>query len=140
AEVNLLYFSFLELEKGVVKSNLIRLIFEYRMLQIQGIGPNVYECVVCTEEKNGMLFDIRRGGLVCPDCIAKNPMLKEDKPFRILGDTVYTLKYILSADIKKLFSFNVSEEVLMDLKRISGDYFRMHVGHTFKSLQFLTED
>nr|MCR5203293.1 DNA repair protein RecO [Lachnospiraceae bacterium] len=47
AEVNLLYFSFLELEKGVVKSNLIRLIFEYRMLQIQGIGPNVYECVVC---------------------------------------------------------------------------------------------
>ena len=56
---------------------------------------------------------------------------------RILSDTLYTMQYIVSADITKLYTFAVSDDVLEELRSIMKEYLSIYVHHDFKSAAFL---
>jgi DNA repair protein RecO (recombination protein O) len=71
--------------------------------------------------------------MFCADCSNKVSGIA------VNDSTRYALQYIVSSTIEKLFSFKVSDEVLQELCRISGDYTAYYVHHTFKSLQIITE-
>jgi DNA repair protein RecO (recombination protein O) len=51
-----------------------------------------------------------------------------------LDSTRYTLQFILSTPLEKLYSFTVSDEVLAELKQIMKEYMAHYVHHDFKSL------
>lgn len=51
--------------------------------------------------------------------------------------TVYTLQYIASSPIEKLYTFTVSDEVLEQLRQVAAEYMKRYVGHRFKSLEVL---
>jgi len=47
------------------------------------------------------------------------------------------MQYIVSADITKLYTFAVSDDVLEELRRIMKEYLSIYVHHDFKSAAFL---
>lgn len=51
--------------------------------------------------------------------------------------TVYTLEFIASTPVVKLYTFAVTEEVLAQLQDIAADYREKIWGHHFKSLEML---
>lgn len=51
--------------------------------------------------------------------------------------TVYALEYIVSSSIEKLYTFNVTPQVLAQLQEEAQWYCRKIIGHEFKSLEIL---
>ena len=52
-------------------------------------------------------------------------------------DTIYTIEYILSANVTKLFSFRVNEKVLKELSNLAKQYCRHCIDKQFRSLSIL---
>lgn len=130
--LKLLYAALLALSKKRIPNLLIRYIFELKIVCINGEGPQVFHCVACGKQKEGMVFSAFRGGLVCADC-----RVGIRDGIRMNPSTLYTLQYIVSTPVEKLFSFVVSEEVLDELGRIMKNYLKLHVDKRFKSLEIL---
>ena len=49
----------------------------------------------------------------------------------------YAISYIESSSIEKLYTFSVTDEVLLELKRAAEEYRKKIMDHTFKSLEIL---
>lgn len=56
---------------------------------------------------------------------------------RILESTTYALNYIERSPIEKLYTFNVTDEVLAELESVSERYCRRFMDRNFKSLEIL---
>ena len=129
--LKLLYQSIRALASKSYDNRLVRVIYELRAMAIGGEGPQVFSCMKCQKKENLKLFSVVRGGLFCGQCMDAAP------GFEILDATRYTLQYILSVPIGKLYSFKVSDEVLEELMRISREYLAHYLKHDFKSTLFL---
>ena len=69
--------------------------------------------------------------MFCEECA------KQVQGRKILDSTRYTLQFVISTPVEKLYSFTVSDEVLEELKSIMREYMSFYVHHEFKSLQIL---
>ncbi|NLG02247.1 MAG: DNA repair protein RecO, partial [Clostridia bacterium] len=56
---------------------------------------------------------------------------------RLLESTSYAISYIVDSSIEKLYTFNVSTEVLNELRRVSDYYRSRYIDKKFKSLEIL---
>lgn len=56
---------------------------------------------------------------------------------KLQESTVYTLQYIASSSIEKLYTFQVTDSVLEELKQVSAGFMKQFVGREFKSLEVL---
>lgn len=131
--LKLLYQSLRALESPAYPNSLVRIIFELKAMSINGEGPEVFSCIHCHSRENLISFSVRRGGCFCESC------RKDAHAKRILDSTRYTMQYIISTPVNKLFSFNVSQEVLEELKQLMKEYMQYYVHHTFKSLETMEE-
>lgn len=130
--LKLLYQTLRALSSGKIKRELVRYIFELKALVINGEYPEVFRCENCGATDQGVLFSSKNHGLLCEECQA----LASDG-IAISGSTLYTLQYIVSSTIEKLYTFTVSDEVLAQLRRILKQYISMYVDKKFKSLEIL---
>lgn len=107
-------------------------VFEMRLMSIIGYKPRIDNCAVCGANKQCNQFSLEKSGLICEDC---------QKEFytgiTISESTVKALRYILKSDIKKIFSFTASDDILKELKLISIIYIQDKLEKEFKSLKFL---
>ena len=70
-------------------------------------------------------------GIVCDEC-------HDGKTGILLSETaIYTLQRILSSPLQKLYTFSVSEAVLVQLKEVVSRYFKVHTDRVFHSLDML---
>ena len=129
--LKLLYQSLRALESPAYKNELVRAVFELKAITINGQGPSLFSCIHCHSREKLHIFSATRGGVFCDNC----SNLVQGR--RILEDTLYTMQYIVSSDIAKLYSFAVSDEVLEELKSIMKEYLAVYVHHTFKSAAFI---
>lgn len=130
--LKLLYQSLRALSKGTISYPLIRYIFEIRCMAINGEALSVFDCVKCGKSEPGYVLSIQAGGLVCENCSKEvHDRMEMDEA------TIYTLQYIIASSLDKLYTFRVSQSVLMNLKEITARYLSVYVGHTFNSLSFL---
>ena len=146
-ELKVLYRSLGALLKKSIGAELVRAIFELKMLSVGGISPQVYECVKCRKKDNLVWFSARSGGCICKACADKlweEEMQAEDQKLMIgerylpvAGSTLYTMQYILATPIESLYTFTVSEDVLRQLKKILKEFLDLHIGRKFKSLEML---
>ena len=127
--LKLLYQTLRALEKKTINIELIRCIYEIKILAFYGIGIEVSRCVKCGSTDNLIWFDAKECGVVCKDCAHGK--------VKVSPATLYTLQYILYSSIQKLYTFKVSNDVLWELKKIIREYMRYHIDHEFKSLVFL---
>ena len=101
--------------------DLIFCVFRIRLLAILGFLPQIATCIDCgkpmTEDMNEFYFSIKDDGVKCDSC------QKLDKSIIKLSKTTFSaLIYTLSCDSKKLFSFEIPEEDLQELKLICKIY------------------
>lgn len=130
--LKLLYQSLRVLERGKMPGKLVRCIYEIRILTAFGEGMQVFECALCGKTEDLSHFSSIKGGCLCSDC------RKYSADRMILANgALYTLQYIIATPVEKLFSFLVSEEVLMQLTKISRNSLRQYVREEFKSLEML---
>ena len=92
-----------EIEK---EKNFILNVFKLRLMCLLGFAPSVNQCTVCHQKENLKYFSMNSSGLKCSSCG------KIDKScIELRKSTINSLKYIVNAQDKKVFSFNISEEV-----------------------------
>jgi len=135
-EVLLLYMTLLAMQNGKVPFKLIRVIYEMRLMMIEGQGLEMFECLRCHETGTRAVY-FAAGGLVCEKCAAKEIELSKGYPLLLGADALYSLQYILSSPIERLYSFVVAPEVLDELEHFMRGYLGRYLPHHFKSLDFI---
>lgn len=135
-ELMLMYVTIRSVIAGILPLPLIRVIFEMRMMLISGEMLELFTCLGCGKENTRQVF-FSAGGLVCPECAAKEPKLKDSYPTQLSADALYSLQYMLTSDFEKLFSFTVSDTVLEELVRFMKNYLKRFINHHFQSLDFI---
>lgn len=129
--LNLLYISLKALMKDEVPNPLVRRIFELRILALDGEALSAFTCVKCNE-KNLFAFYLKGNGLICKDCFHELSLGKE-----LLESSIYTLQYILSSPLNKLYCFKVTDEVFQEIDKVIDQYFKQHISRKFNSLTIL---
>lgn len=114
-----------------IDRELLIAIFKIRLLSLIGFTPNVSECVNCKSKENLTHFSIKNNGLKCETCA------KLDKSvIRISEATLYAIKYIIIAPAKKLFSFNIPEDSIEELRLIAKVYLEEKLEKTYRFEKF----
>lgn len=128
----LLYQTLRTLIKKKIPASLIRYIYEIKVMAYYGQAMEVFSCVKCGDSERLAVFDSRTGGVLCEECknVAHSSM-------NVSGSTLYTLQYILSSSIEKLYTFLVSDEVMVQLRKIATEYRMEYIEKHFKSLDFI---
>lgn len=135
--LKLLYQTLRALESPAYDNRLVRIVYELKAMAINGMGPNVFSCSKCGKKENLRSFSVKRGGVLCGDHSAVcgegcDVMQMEES-------TLYTMQYVISSRIEKLYSFTVSAKVLQELQQVMRDYLHRYLGHSFQSLKILEE-
>lgn len=153
--LKLLYMTLRALSRPALHKKLVRRIFELRFMAVNGEMPQVENCVLCGREE--MLkepkgwFSPSEGGICCEECRRKRMQersgaektadggkyLPENDGVWIGTSAIYTMQYILSTPLEKLFTFTVSEEVLAELCEAMDQFLAKHVGHKMKAEEML---
>lgn len=129
--LKLLYQTLRALLNEKIPNRLIKCIFELKILTINGEYPQMFECNIC-KNSNVKLFSALKGGMYCEKCKDKiTDVIKTDT------STVYTMQYIISSEIEKLYTFLVSDKVLEELEFIMKRYMNIRVEKEFNSLKIL---
>ncbi|MCI9149534.1 MAG: DNA repair protein RecO [Lachnospiraceae bacterium] len=131
--LKLLYQSMRALEHEQLPNRLVRCIYELKAMVVNGEYPNVFSCQSCGREEELIWFDSSRGGVLCQGC-------KSSGAIPVDASTRYTLQYIITSGIEKLYTFTVSGEVLSRLEWIMRDYMGRYIDRSFQSLQVLEEN
>ena len=135
-ELNLIYITLKAIIAGKVPLKLIKIIYEMRYLALEGEGIELFTCLRCGTEEAYDVY-MREGGLICADCASKDKNLMNEYPRRLSHDARYTLQYILSSRVEKLYTFTVSDEVLEELQHFMKRYLARYMPHRFKTLDFI---
>ena len=118
--------------KKVIDKKLIRRIFELKLMTINGEYPQVYECVKCGREAPFSGFSPSLSGMVCPICKKYG-----DKVLPAEASTIYTMQYVISSKLEKLYTFTVSDKVLAELSEIMDCHMARFIDKKFNSLEML---
>lgn len=129
--LKLLYVSLRALENPRLPKLLVRYVFELKAMMINGEYPAMFACTACGSAENLQSYSHRRNGMLCAACAGE----KGAEP--LLPSTVYTMQYILSAPVEKLYTFTVSDDVLRELIHIQERFRKTYVDRSFKSLEVL---
>lgn len=130
--LKLLYQTLRALANERIHNRLVRCIYELKCVSIGGEAPQVFECIKCADKERDKVFSVKKGGVVCVECLAD----KTDG-VRLLPSTLYTMQYIISSKVERLYNFVVTEEVLEELEDIVRKYLDVYVEKEFKSLEIL---
>ena len=107
--------------------NFITAVFKLRMLKILGFAPNIRECTCCKAKENLTHFSIIDNGFKCSSCS------KQDTGSISMSDpTRNAIMYIMSADPKKIFSFELSEKCQKELELIANIYLNEKLEKEYK--------
>lgn len=131
AELNLLYVSLRALFVPSIPRELVRYIYEFRMLFTEGEAPRMFSCIRCGKTEALHHFYVGEAGVVCDCCHNGRTGIT------ISETTVYTLQRILSSPLEKLYTFTVGENVLQEIRAVVGKYFDRHTDKKFQSLAML---
>lgn len=130
--LKLLFQTMRALVSPKIPNRLIRTIYELKCISINGEGPQVFECVKCGDREREKRFSAKMGGLVCEECLEK-----AGDAVKILPSTLYTVQYVISSKIEKLYSFVLTEEVFTEFEELVNRYSSLYIEKNFKSLEIL---
>lgn len=106
---------------------LINSVFAIRMLSIIGFRPTIDGCTNCKEKDKLTYFSFKDSGFKCLECS------KQDKgAIEISNTTKDAIRYIILADSKKIFSFDVPEDSIKELEIISKIYLQEKLEKEYK--------
>ncbi len=107
----------------------IKAVFELRTAALSGYRPTLDACVNCGCAGDFFLFDIKSGGISCENCAGIGCK-------KIDASTLDAMRYIVSEDIKKIFSFKISDASMKLLSDACDEYLSVHFDRKFKTNSF----
>ena len=119
-QLKLLYMTLAALDSKAVSNRLARCIFEIRAIANYGEAMKAEGLYYCPKED----------GLIGYDAAGSR---------KVNTSTLHSVQYIESAAPNRLFSFDVTEEILGELEYICTDYLKKHIDRPLKSLEVLKQ-
>ena len=110
----------------------VKAVFELRIASLAGFLPDLSGCHGCGREE-GVLFDISDGCLECPSC--RNGFSGGIR-MPVSAGTLDAMRYIISCDSKRLFSFALGQDNLRQLSQITEAYLTTQLERGFSTLDF----
>jgi len=107
--------------------NFIISVFKLKLLCFLGFKPKVDECTYCKSKENLNYFSIKDNGIKCVTCHGT-----DKSTIHISDSTAISLKYIVMAPAKKLFSFELKNDSLKELELISKIYLNEKLEKEYK--------
>lgn len=108
----------------------IKCVFELRLLCLLGLAPELSFCVKCGREEPEYIC-AALGGALCNSC-GKG----ED---RITKTVLSAMRYVMAADDKKVFSFNLPLAQLSEFEHHTSEFIKEHIDRDFYSLTYLNK-
>lgn len=106
---------------------LIISIFKLKLLCFLGFTPRITECTNCKQKENLQYFSLKDNGFKCSACA------KQDTSCLTMSEsTANAIRYIVMSPPKKLYSFNLKDESLNELKLITKLYFEEKLEKEYK--------
>ena len=130
--INLLYVAFKALVNKSLPNELVRYIYEIRLIAVNGECPDFFSCAGCGSEKELQLYSYKENGMYCVECAASS-----GDGIVLQSSTLYTLQYIITAPLTKLFNFVVKADVLNELKKVVNRIEFITFDKHFKSKEML---
>lgn len=131
-QLKLLYQTLRALSVKSLSPRLVRRIYELKTLVYHGVYPNVFACAGCGKKEDLIWYDRKKRCVFCKSCAA-------DTKMRLSPAALYTLQYIITVPITKLYTFTVREDVLEVLDKIISECMEFAADRPFKSAAFLSE-
>ncbi len=118
-------------DRGICDFEKIKTVFEWRLAAILGYAPSLDGCASCgSEERSGL--SLSEGTAFCEKCGADKPA------FATLTEGMCSvIDYIISAESKKIFSFDANEKVIKYLSQVGERYLSVQLDKEFKTLDYL---
>ncbi len=120
-------------------SALVKSVFEIRTLCIIGLTPDLTVCEECGKNEGDFYFDVIGGTLKCSDCLFNGGGIDNYSAHAYTYIEPYilrALRYIISADKKRIFAFSGEDKLLRELEAFCEKYTLSQLGRTFESLNF----
>jgi len=109
-------------------------IFEMKMLNTLGLYPVLNQCSVCGNTEGHFSFSIREGGLICHQCLEKDPY-----HIKISEAAVKLLRLFYYFDLSRIGNISVKPETRADLKKVIDAYYEEYSGLNLKTKRFLNQ-
>lgn len=142
--INLLYAAVRAVSNPNIPNELIRYIYELRLIAINGENPDMFTCGGCGGEENLAVYSPSNHSMFCENCrnsagsvVSTGGTVNMRDGIRVSQSTVYTLQYILTSPLERLFTFTVSSDVLAELGRVMGAVCNDVFDKNMKSLEML---
>ena len=138
--LNVLYLTEKSDKKGqadiVSQLKKLKTIFEIKTVCVMGVMPEIKRCICCGKDKKLEYFSSFECGTVCADCIGRYSG-REHLPLQINDVVCKVVDYIISTDYRLVFNFNITDELLDMVCKISEGYILAQTDTFYKSLGFL---
>ncbi|MFH2138599.1 MAG: DNA repair protein RecO [Candidatus Omnitrophota bacterium] len=111
----------------------IAAIFEVKFLKLSGFKPSFDCCVSCNGpivEKSKFSFVL--GGLLCPKCFEADKFASS-----VMNGTIASINHIEKIELRQVPNFKMVGSVSKELGQVLRNFIDFHVGHRFKSLEFI---
>lgn len=110
----------------------IKAVFELRLMCISGYEPSIFHCPVCGSENiEKPVFSTVGGTILCSGCTGEY-----SGRFLLSPSSVEAMKYIITADNKRVFSFNMDETAKKKLFDVCEGYVSAQLERNFYSLTY----
>jgi len=118
------------LSESIKPPEIVKPAFELRLMATSGFMPHIDCCIICGDKKPGRSYlDFSAGTLSCSKCMRDGATLS-------IG-ALEAIRYIISCDAKKLFSFSLGDDALRELNFASEGYLLAHLDRRFRTLEYL---
>jgi len=113
-------------------SELIKAVYELRLMMLAGFGAEIYGCVRCQNHDNLIYFSPSHGGAVCNLCnvLAASGCISMPTALRSAVD------YINTQDENRIFAFDMPAEQLSALSALAEAFLLEHADKRFSSLDY----
>lgn len=122
------------LEKGLRSEEMLKCIFEFRLMSETGYMPDIIACRVCgCFEPEKVRFSISDGSFRCFECSSASDSGDE---FIIELPVLSAIRHIVLTDYNRMYNFRVSDKILSKLSAVSEAYIKSHLERGFSTLEF----
>ncbi len=112
-----------------IDDELVKTVFEARLVSEIGYMPNLTCCGECGECDTEYCFSNKNGSLMCKSCADRRDL-------HITRSAVAAWRYIISAPIKKIFSFSADKNCINSLSAAVESYFLYHTDVLLNSFSY----
>lgn len=119
-------------------ADLIKSVFEMRLLAANGLMPRLEGCSVCeksSETEPSFFFRLTEGDLVCTDCVTSF----DTELIRVSRDVIALCRHSVESSEEKAYALRVPDGLLKDFSHFSERYLINQLERKYATLDFYRE-